>query len=66
MHATTGTGVNRPWRAAAVKLSNRVDLQWVEAKPVTDASPGELAVSRPGTLAEGTPVGKQEARRQRH
>lgn len=34
-----------------VELSNRVELQWVESKPVTDALPGELAVSRPGTLA---------------
>lgn len=48
---TAGAGLNRPWRAAAVKLSNRVELQWLEPKPVADALPGELAVGRPGTLA---------------
>ena len=48
---TAGAGLNRPWRAATVKLSNRVEVQWVESKPVTDALPGELAESRPGTLA---------------
>lgn len=48
---TVGAGVNRPWRAATVKLSNRVDVQWIETKAVADATPGELAVSRPGTLA---------------
>lgn len=48
---TAGAGVNRPWRAVVVKLSNRVGVQWLEPKPVADAVPGELAVSRPGTLA---------------
>src|SRR5262245_38381187 len=48
---TAGAGLNRPWRAAAVKLSNRVGVQWLEPKQVADALPGELAVSRPGTLA---------------
>lgn len=48
---TAGGEVHRPWRAATVKLSKRVEVQWVEAKAVTDAEPGELAVSRPGTLA---------------
>jgi len=28
-----------------------VSVQWLEAKPVSEARPGELAVSRPGTLA---------------
>jgi hypothetical protein len=45
------TGLNRPWRAAAVKLSNHVGVQWLEPKQLADALPGELAVSRPGTLA---------------
>lgn len=48
---TAGAGVNRPWRAAVVKLSNHVAVQWLEPKQVEDALPGELAVSRPGTLA---------------
>jgi len=48
---TAGAGMNRPWRAAVVKLSSRVGVQWLESKPVADAVPGDLAVSRPGTLA---------------
>lgn len=48
---TSGVGVHRPWRAAVVKLSKRVGVQWLEAKSLVDALPGELAVSRPGTLA---------------
>ena len=48
---TAGGGVNRPWRAAVVQLSDRVGVQWLEPKPVADAMPGELAVSRPGTVA---------------
>lgn len=47
---TAGAGVNRPWRAAVVKLSSRVAVQWLELKPVADALPGDLAVSRAGTL----------------
>lgn len=49
-----GAGLNRPWRAAAVNLLDRVGVQWLEPKPVADALPSELAVSRPGTLAAAT------------
>lgn len=48
---TAGAGLNRPWRAAVVKLSKRVEVQWLEPKSVLDAMPADLAVSRPGTLA---------------
>ncbi len=48
---TVGAGQNRPWRAAIVKLSDRAEVQWLEAKPIHEARPGELAVSRLGTLA---------------
>ena len=48
---TAGAGLNRPWRVAIAKLSHRVEVEWLEAKPLEDARPGELAVSRPGTLA---------------
>jgi hypothetical protein len=47
---TVGAGLNRPWRAAVVKLSDRINVEWLEPKPLEAASPGELAVSRPGTL----------------
>lgn len=48
---TAGAGAHRPWRAAVVRLSDRVEATWLETKPVSDALSGELAVSRPGTLA---------------
>jgi endonuclease/exonuclease/phosphatase family metal-dependent hydrolase len=48
---TGGPGQNRPWRAAVVKLSDRVRVQWLEPKPVEDAHPGKLAISQQGTLA---------------
>ena len=48
---TAGAGMNRPWRTVVIKLSNRVDVQWIEMKPLVDAFPGELAVSCHGTLA---------------
>ena len=48
---TVGAGLNRPWRAVVVRLSSRVEVQWLEPKAVADALPGDLAVSRPGTLA---------------
>ncbi len=48
---TAGAGLNRPWRAAVVKLSNRVGVKWIEPKSVESALPSELAVSRLGTLA---------------
>ena len=45
------TGASRGWRAAVVKLSNRVQVEWLDAKPLADACAGELGVSRPGTLS---------------
>ena len=51
---TDGAGVSRPWRTAVVKLSDRVGVQWFEPKPVEGAHPGELAVSRLGTLSAAT------------
>ena len=46
---TAGT-IDRPWRTAIVRLSERADVQWLEGKSVDDAQPRELAVSRLGTL----------------
>ena len=48
---TAGAGCCRPWRTAVVKLSDRVNLEWLEPNGIADAQPGELAVSRLGTLA---------------
>jgi len=49
--AAWGTGASRGWRAAIVKLSDRVQVAWIDAKPLTEATGGKLGVSRPGTLA---------------
>jgi hypothetical protein len=53
---TAGSGRIRRWRTAIVKLSDRVEVQWLEAKPLHEANPGELGVSRPGTLAAATVI----------
>ena len=52
---TAGADANRPWRAAqslGSQISVRVD--WIESKSIQEAAPGELAVSRLGTLAAAT------------
>ena len=43
----------RPWRAAVVRLTDRVQVEWIDAKPIAEAGDGEFAVSRLGTLAAG-------------
>ena len=48
---TGGAGMKRDWKAAVAKLSNRVDVEWIEAKSIAEAEPDELNISRPGTLA---------------
>ncbi len=48
---TVGAGRRRPWRTAVVKLSNRADMRRLEPKSMDESQPGELAVSRLGTLA---------------
>lgn len=40
----------RPWRAAVARLNSNLEVQWYEAKSITEAAPRELAVSRLGTL----------------
>ncbi len=41
----------RAWRSAVVKVSDRVEVEWLEAKSIDDARSRELGVSRFGTLA---------------
>ena len=50
---TAGGDVDVPrlWRATIVRLSDRVQVDWIEAKTIDKARAGELAVSRLGTLA---------------
>ena len=55
----TGGGAERPWKAAVVKLSERVRVEWVEGVPIGEAQWRSLAVSCAGTLAAArvTPEG---------
>ena len=46
---TAGAG-HRPWRAAVVKLSSRIDVEWLEPTPIEKAQAGDFTVSRAGTL----------------
>lgn len=39
-----------PYRTAIAKLSDRVKVEWVETKRFVDAGPGDLGVSRLGTV----------------
>ena len=48
--STAGMDAARTWRTAVVRLSDRVAVDWIEAKPLDYAGSGELAVSRLGTL----------------
>ena len=56
------TGASRAWRAAVVKLSDRIDVEWIDVKPLGDAQWGELGVSRPGTLAAAIVTPEQQRR----
>ena len=51
---TAPSGWHLPWRTAVVRLSKRVQVEWIETKAIEDAASGELAVSHPGTLAAAT------------
>ena len=37
-------------RTAIVKLSDRVGVEWLHSKSIEEAQPGDLSVSRIGTL----------------
>ena len=39
------------FRTAIVKLSNRIEVDWIETKSIDAAQSGDLAVSSPGTFA---------------
>jgi hypothetical protein len=41
----------RPWRTAIVKLSDRVDIEWIPCQPMDLAGKDDLAVSRMGTIS---------------
>ena len=53
------TGTSVQWRSAVARLSDRVDIEWIESKPIAQAGYYDFAVSRPGSLAAAivTPKG---------
>lgn len=55
---TTGAGKTRKWKAAIVDLSGKSKINWIKSRSIEHAMPGELGISRLGTLnaAEVTPV----------
>ena len=44
-------GTTNRWRTAIVKLSDRISVDWIKAKPLETAESGELVASWPGTIA---------------
>ena len=51
---TAGAGLNRPWKAAVVKLSDRVQVEWIEGESMTEGEWDGFSISLPGTLAAAT------------
>jgi len=41
----------RRWRTAIVRLSDKIDIDWISCKPLDEAGDEDLAVSRLGTIA---------------
>ena len=48
---TTIVGGKAKFRTAIVKLSNRIEVEWIETKSIDAAGAGDLVVGSPGTLA---------------
>jgi hypothetical protein len=48
---TDGEQAVRSWRAGVVGLKAGIDIRWYTTRPIRDAGPDELAVSRVGSLA---------------
>lgn len=48
---TAGAGLSRRWKAAVVKLSDRVQVDWIDARSIPDAGADDFAASRLGTIA---------------
>ena len=48
---TRVVGGRAKFRTAVVKLSNRIEAEWIETKSIDTAGSGDLVVSSPGTLA---------------
>jgi endonuclease/exonuclease/phosphatase family metal-dependent hydrolase len=50
----TAGGGKQPWRTAVVRLSDAVQVDWIEPAILGEAHGGDLAVSRSGTLTAAT------------
>ena len=48
---TAGADAPRAWRTAVVLLTKAVSVEWLKPRVISEAAPGDLAVSRLGTLA---------------
>ena len=42
---------SRPWRTAVVRLSDRVDVEWLESEPIEGTANGRFVHSLSGTIA---------------
>ena len=53
------TGRSVQWRSVVARLSDRVDIEWIESKSIGQGGSDDFIVSRPGTLAAAivTPKG---------
>ena len=49
--STEGGGATRPWRAAVVRLTDKVQLEWLKPRDLAESGSAGLAVSCRGTLA---------------
>ena len=50
---------HRVSRAAIVKLSDRVEVEWLEAVPLAEAKADDFAVSQPGSIAAAIVTGSE-------
>ncbi|MFV8817130.1 endonuclease/exonuclease/phosphatase family protein [Haliea sp. E17] len=48
---TTAGTKTRNWRTAIVRLTENVRVEWINSKPLAEATQGEIPTSRMGTLA---------------
>lgn len=49
--ATAGAGLDRPWRTAVARLSDRVSIRARPCRPISEAEMGQLVSCRAGTMS---------------
>jgi hypothetical protein len=50
----TASAAKRPWRTAVVGLSDQIQLDWIETRPLIEASRDHLGISCAGTIEAAT------------